>query len=155
MDRALYLRPESITDTGFDACVKEWLLKNSIEPVNAGEHELVVYLPYDGGGCYYHQKVSPRMAAAIVSAIARDVEVRGIKVSDTETVRFFDYDAKRYRDVLAKVELVWCDANYRTDATLGIMSPDETLKMETEIRETSQISSHDIGWGWRPVDGRS
>jgi len=48
MDRALYLRPDAIRGTGFDDCVKEWLRKEDFEPVDDGDFDAVVFVPYDG-----------------------------------------------------------------------------------------------------------
>ncbi len=57
LKRALYLRPESLGMTGLDDAVKAWLRAEGFEPVDEAPYEVVAYLPYDGGGNYYHADV--------------------------------------------------------------------------------------------------
>ena len=143
MTRALYLRPAGLaTWPHFDDQVKAWLREQGIEPVDAGDHEEVVCLPYCGGGGYYHRDVSIEMAQRIVDMLAIGGEVRWIHLRSTEV------DWKD--DSLEKVRLEFEEHGYAGKATLAIMSPDEVAEADREIREEGQLGHHDLGVRWRP-----
>ena len=155
MRKALYLRPDAIVGTPFDEAVKAWLREEDVEPLDEGEHELVAFLPYDGGGCYYHQEVSPSMALVISAAMATGRAVEGIKIRETDTKAIIDGENQRRREVLTEVSLEWVDGCYRNRVTIGVITPEQVLEKEEAIRRDAQISWHDIGHDWRPLRWRA
>lgn len=146
--RALYLRPAAVVGTGLDQAVKAWLVAKGFEPVDAGEANHIVYLPYDGGGNYYHRDVSVEMALAIVEAIRDGRNVRGVEVKDTDVETLTEGGIKV--EALVEARLDWDDSGYGGRETLAILTPDDQREAEANIRETLQISYHDLGQVWRP-----
>lgn len=142
MTQALYLRPASLAQwPHFDDQVKAWLRAEGIEPVDVGEHELVVCLPYDGGGNYYHADVSIMMAQRILDTLAIGGEVRWICLSGTDV----DGD-----DSLTEVHLRWAVNFFGGKPTLAIMPMDEVDRADREICEEGQLNDSDLGVRWKP-----
>ncbi|KQP90790.1 hypothetical protein [Methylobacterium sp. Leaf117] len=148
--RALYLRPGYLDATGLDDAVKAWLRTKDIEPVDDGSYELVVYLPYDGGGNYYHADVSPKMAAKLVAHIADGMETRQIHLRGTDTQWAGEVDRENDYKVLEEADLKWDDFGYGGKPTLAIMSMDEVEEAERQIRDEHQLECHDLGAVWQP-----
>lgn len=145
MKRALYLRPAAVDLTGLDDALRAWLRSEGIEPVDHGRHDLVVYLPYDGGGDYYNCEVSPRMAAALVEAIAAGVEVRGIHLRGTDTCSAGEPDIENDYEELEAADLAWDDTRYGGKPTFAIMTPAQVEQAERGISERTELGHHGLG----------
>lgn len=147
-ERALYLRPAAVVGTGLDEVVKAWLVAEGFEPVDAGEAAHLVYLPYDGGGNFYHRDVSVEMALAIVEAIRDGRDVRGLEIQRTETQTITEGGAPV--EALVEARIDWDDTCHGGHETIAILTPDDQREAEAKIRETQEISYHDLGQVWRP-----
>lgn len=123
--------------------MKAWLRTEGYEPVDGGEHEAVVCLPYCAGGGYYHRDVSIAMAQRIVEFLAVEGEVRWINLRDTKV------DWKD--DSLESVRLSFEEHGYAGKPTLAIMPEGDVVQADREIRETGHLSHHDLGRRWRPA----
>lgn len=147
-ERALYLRPAAVVGTGLDEAVKAWLVSKGLDPVDAGEASHLVYLPYDGGGNFYHRDVSVEMALAIVEAIRDGRVVYGLEIQRTETQTITEGGTSV--EALVEARIDWDDTCHGGHETIAILSPDNQREAEAEIRETQEISWHDLGQVWRP-----
>ena len=153
--RALYLRPENLGLTGLDDAVKAWLRKESFDPVDAAPYEVVAYLPYDGGGAYYHADVSPKMATALVAHIADGTEIRGIHLRGTETCWAGEADRENDYQELEAVDLEWFDTHSGGMPTLAIMTPAQVEEAERAISRERELGWHHLGAVWAPEGGRA
>ena len=150
MKRALYLRPNNLGLTGLDDAVKAWLRSADIEPVEDGQYDLVVYLPYDGGGNYYHADVSPEMAAVLVAHIADGMEVRGIELRGTETCWAGEVDRENDYKELESADLAWDDTHHGGNPTISIMTPAQVEEAEAVISVDKRLGWNDLGVVWSP-----
>lgn len=148
MERALYLRPAAVVGTGLDEAVKAWLVAKGFEPVDAGAADQIVYLPYDGGGNFYHRDVSVEMALAIVEAIRDGRHVHNLRVEDTDVETITEDGATV--EALVEARISWDDSAHGGHETLAILTPDDRRQAEASIRETRELSCHDLGQVWRP-----
>ncbi|WP_186442351.1 hypothetical protein [Methylorubrum populi] len=151
MIRALYLRPANLGMTGLDAAVQAWLATQDMDPVDAGDDlQLLVCLPYCGGGGYYHRDVSIEMARAIVEHLAKGGELRWIHFRDTEVGWAGEADRENDYRVLKSVDLEFDSDCYGGRPTLAIMPPADVAEAERKLSAENELSYHDLGVVWEP-----
>lgn len=148
--RALYLRSPYLDFTGLEDASLAWLRAEGIEPVDEAPYDLMVYLPYDGGGEQYYANVSPSMASAIVEHIARGVETRQIRLRSAETTPAGKDEPEDVHEILESVDLCWAHPSHSGRPTLSIMTPAETDYADRMIRIERAMWDFEVGSVWRP-----